>query len=92
MNDLDHIVNHLSSKTRVDPDPKSFFHNFVGMKEVPDNTIPRFLFSHRIETGMFQNIAGKQHPRLYLMVLQVADNLISCKTGLLSDCHQEAKP
>ena len=88
---IDHILQLLLRHSWVDTKPETVGHDMVGNGQVTDDTIV-LAFLILFESRMLQQVASKEVSGLYLMILEIACQLITCKAGIIFHGNEESEP
>ena len=87
---LRHIVNLLCRHTRVDAEPEGIAHDAVGRRKLADDAIAAFRFAQAVKARMLDEVARKEHARLYAVCFEGTDDRLSLNA--LTAGQEEAKP
>ena len=90
MQNLRHIVDLLCRHARVDAEPESIAHDAVGRRKLADDAVAAFRFAQAVKARMLDEVARKEHARLYAVRFESTDDRLSFDA--LAAGQEEAEP
>ena len=87
-----HEVQHFIRHAGIDAYPERIVHDEIGVFQFTDHTETFTGTAHFIESGMLQQITGKQVAGLYLPSLQLSHPFVACKRCIFFHVLQENDP
>ena len=90
MDHVCHIIKHFVCHSGIYTYPEGISHNAVRILKTTDDPVALSCSTHLIEAGMFGQIAGEEHTRLYTVLFQKRHEPVSSVRFLTG--NEEAEP